>query len=100
MKESELQIFKLISIAGESKTKAFEALKCVKKGDIKGAKEKIEEARKLDVEAHNIQTEIITKEVSGESSQVSLLAVHAQDHYMTNQLARELIEGIIDLYDK
>ena len=53
---TEVQIMELISTAGESKSKAFEALKKVKSKDFKGAKLLIEEARKIDIEAHRIQT--------------------------------------------
>ncbi|WP_368854386.1 PTS lactose/cellobiose transporter subunit IIA [Escherichia coli] len=30
---------------------------------------------------------------------VSLLMVHAQDHYMTSQLSRDLIEKLIDIFE-
>ena len=30
---------------------------------------------------------------------VSLLMVHAQDHYMTSQLARDLIETLIEVFE-
>jgi PTS system cellobiose-specific IIA component len=30
---------------------------------------------------------------------VSLLMVHAQDHYMTSQLARDLIETLITIFE-
>ncbi|MBU5583985.1 PTS lactose/cellobiose transporter subunit IIA, partial [Enterococcus sp. S181_ASV_20] len=52
-----------------------------------------------DLEAHNIQTELISRELNEEveSSNVGLLMVHAQDHYMTSQLARDLIETLISV---
>ncbi|MBZ0799432.1 PTS lactose/cellobiose transporter subunit IIA, partial [Clostridioides difficile] len=61
---TEVQIMELISTAGESKSKAFEALKKVKSKDFKGAKLLIEEARKIDIEAHRIQTELITQDLN------------------------------------
>ena len=99
MTKEEQEIVQLISIAGESKAKAFEALKCVKTKDFDLAKGLIEESRNLDLEAHNIQTELISRELNEEveSSNVGLLMVHAQDHYMTSQLARDLIETLISV---
>ena len=99
---TEVQIMELISTAGESKSKAFEALKKVKSTDFKGAKLLIEEARKIDIEAHRIQTELITQDLNEdvESPAMSLLMVHAQDHYMTSQLAKDLIEALIYCLDK
>ena len=98
MSENELRIMKLIAGAGESKALAFEALKCLKTKDIDRARELLAESHKADVEAHNIQTEIITQELNGEASDtMSLLMVHAQDHYMTSLLARDLIEAMIEI---
>lgn len=100
MTELEMDIFKLISVSGESKGKAFEALKLIGEGKLKEAKEKIEESRKLDVEAHAIQSKLIAKEAAGDKVEMGLLMVHAQDHYMTTQLARDLIDGMINMYEK
>ncbi len=100
MTELEMDIFKLISVSGESKGKAFEAMKLIGEGKLKEAKEKIEESRKLDVEAHAIQSKLISKEASGDKVEIGLLMVHAQDHYMTTQLARDLIDGMINMYEK
>lgn len=101
MTDEELEIVKLISIAGDSKGKAFEALKCVKTKEFDQARALIKESRELDLEAHNIQTELIARELNEElvSSNVGLLMVHAQDHYMTSQLARDLIETLITIFE-
>ena len=97
----ELQIMELISSAGNSKAKSFEALKKVKEKDFEGARKLIKEAHKMDIEAHKIQTELITQELNDdiEGPEMSLLMVHAQDHYMTSQLAKDLIETLIEVLD-
>ena len=99
---TEMQIMELISTAGDSKAKAFEALKKVKEKDFEGARALINEARKIDIEAHRIQTELITQDLNEdvESPAMSLLMVHAQDHYMTSQLAKDLIEALIEVFDE
>lgn len=101
MNQAELEIMELIATAGESKAKAFEALKMVKTKDFDRARALIEEARKIDVQAHRIQTELITKDLNQdeESPAIGLLMVHAQDHYMTSQLAKDLIETLIEVLD-
>lgn len=103
MTELEKEIMEMISSAGESKAKAFEALKKAKSKDFEGARALLKEARELDLEAHKIQTKLITAEMSNDISErpeLSLLMVHAQDHYMTSQLARDLIETLIFVFDK
>ena len=94
MTEMERQIIGIISSSGQSKSMAFEALKKVKTGEY-------DEARKIDIEAHSIQTKLIQAEMSDteEKPVVGLLMVHAQDHYMTSQLARDLIEELITIFE-
>ena len=101
MNEMEQQIVGMISAAGDSKAKAFEALKKVKESKYDEARALLQEAREIDLEAHKIQTQLITAEMSGGENkpEVGLLMVHAQDHYMTSQLARDLIEDMINVFE-
>ena len=101
MNEMEQQIVGMISAAGDSKAKAFEALKKVKESKYDEARALLQEAREIDLEAHKIQTQLITAEMSGgeNNPEVGLLMVHAQDHYMTSQLARDLIEEMINVFE-
>lgn len=101
MNELEQQIVGIISAAGDSKAKAFEALRKVKEGCYDEARALLDEARKIDLEAHKIQTQLITAEMSGGENrpEIGLLMVHAQDHYMTSQLARDLIGEMIDVFE-
>ena len=71
MNENELAIVKIISSSGESKAKAFEALKCVKTKEFNKARELIKESRHLDLEAHNMQTQWIQQEMSQNNHQLS-----------------------------
>lgn len=101
MTEQEMTIIGIISSAGESKSKAFEALKKVKTGEYDEARKLLDEAREADIKAHEIQTKLIQAEMSGEGEkpEIGLLMVHAQDHYMTSQLARDLIEEMINVFE-
>lgn len=95
-------IMEMISSAGESKAKSFEALKKVKTREYDEARKLLIEAREADLEAHQIQTKIIASELSNSENkpEVGLLMVHAQDHYMTAQLARDLIEALINVFEE
>ena len=102
MTEIEQNIVGMISSAGDSKAKAFEALKMVRESRYEDAKKLLAEAREIDLAAHKIQTELITAEMSGgeDKPEIGLLMVHAQDHYMTSQLARDLIEELINIFEE
>ena len=95
MDTQELNVFNIISLAGDSRASAFAALNLARKGDFAGADAKMEEARQASNEVHKLQTTMITEEARGHKSEVSLLMVHAQDHLMTSLLARDLIEEMI-----
>ena len=95
MSVKEQDIVKIIANSGEGKMKAFEALKCIKTKEFKKARELLKESRQVEVDAHNAQTQIIANKEA-----VTLLMVHAQDHYMTCQLARDLIEALIDIFEE
>lgn len=94
-------IMGLISSAGESKARAFEALNKVKEGDYEGARAALKESSDLDMEAHEAQTSLITAELAGgdDRPELSLLLVHAQDHYMCAALARDLISALTDVFE-
>lgn len=94
-------IMSIISSAGESKARAFEALKKVKEGDYDAARAALKESREIDLEAHEAQTQLITAELAGgdDRPELSLLMVHAQDHYMCAALARDLIEALTDVFE-
>ena len=97
---NEQEIIQIIANSGESKMKSFEALKCVKNKDFKKARDLLKESRLIDLEAHNAQTKIIAQALDPDAKDaVTLLMVHAQDHYMTSQLARDLIEALIDVFE-
>lgn len=97
---NEQEIMQIIANAGESKTIAFEALKCIKTREFEKARQLLRDSRAMDLEAHNAQTKIIAQALDPDNHEaVTLLMVHAQDHYMTSQLARDLIETLIDVFD-
>lgn len=97
----EKYILDIITTSGESKSLAFEALKAVKTKDYDHARNIMKEAREKDLEAHKAQTKIVSQSMQegGNTELVSLLMVHAQDHYMTSQLAKDLIEVLIDIFE-
>ncbi len=96
----EMVAMELVGNSGESRSLSFEALHASKEGNFDLAAEKLKEAKKKMLKAHEMQTELICKEADGEDFKIGLLMVHAQDHLMTSILARELVEEMVDLYKK
>ena len=90
----------LIANGGNAKSLAFEAIRLAKKGDIEGAREKLKESDKSLLEAHNSQTNMLTREAQGDHMHVTLLVVHSQDHLMNAITFRDLAGEMVDLYEK
>ncbi len=89
----------IILHAGDSKLLIEKALECVKKGQYCEAKQKMEEAKKELVKAHESQTDLVQQEAAGKEYPNSLLFNHAQDTLMTTMSLYEIVLNIIDIAD-
>src|SRR5699024_9106511 len=99
MMKTEEIVFQIILYAGNARSFSMEAISLAKKQQIEEAKEKIEEAKKEVSQAHTIQTDLISKESKGEQTEVTLLLVHAQDHFMNAITVNDLAKEFVDLYE-
>ncbi|WP_196593461.1 PTS lactose/cellobiose transporter subunit IIA [Pectinatus sottacetonis] len=90
----------IVAYAGDARTKYMEALDYANEGNFEKADATIAEGNELITESHNTQTELLNKEASGESIEMTFLTVHAQDHLMTAMLFRDLVKNFMRLYKK
>lgn len=93
----EENVFPIISLAGESKSLAYEALRLAKENKFDEAEEKMKEADSLLLKSHEFQTNLISMEADGEKIEITMLFVHAQDHLMTAMSEKNLIKEMIDI---
>ena len=91
----EEEIMTIILNAGDARSKCLLALKSARKGEFEKAKEQLKQVSQSMVLAHDVQTRLIQKEISGEKHEVSLLMVHAQDHLMTAMAIRDMVEEMV-----
>lgn len=96
----EEQIMSLIVHSGEARSYAIEAISDAKEGNLEEANAKLKKSEEELGEAHNTQTALIQAEACGEKIPMSLLMVHAQDHFMTSMTLQQLAKEIVDLYAK
>lgn len=90
----------LIAGAGDSKSYSMEAIMHAKEGNFDLARTCIEKAKEAMVDTHEVQTELIRGEMTGEKAELTLLMVHAQDHLTTAMMMRDMASEFIDLYEK
>lgn len=101
MNEQTLEtIMGLIIHSGNAKSDAMEAIAAAKTGDFAKAEEKIISVEESLVQAHRTQTEQLAEEANGNHMEVTLLAVHSQDHLMTAVTFIDLAKEMIELYKR
>jgi cellobiose PTS system EIIA component len=88
--------FQLILHSGNARSLAMEAIFAAKEKNFTTAFEKLTEADLEITKAHVFQTQLIHAEAAGESFEIPIILIHAQDHLMTamtvKDLAREMVE--------
>lgn len=87
----------IILHAGDSKILIEDALNFVKEFSFDQAKEKMAEAKKKLVKAHEAQTSLVQDEASGTEYPNSLLFNHAQDTLMTTMSLFDIATQIIEI---
>ena len=70
MGEMEQICFQIISCSGTAKSMYVEAIQKAKANDYVGAKQLMEEAENIFVDAHHVHATLIQKEASGEKNRV------------------------------
>jgi PTS system cellobiose-specific IIA component len=90
----------LIAGAGDSRSYSMEAVEMAKSGNFVEAREAIKKAAEAMIETHELQTQLIRDEMTGNSVPVSLLMVHAQDHLNLALITRDMAEEFIIIHEK
>ncbi|UUV98489.1 PTS lactose/cellobiose transporter subunit IIA [Vagococcus luciliae] len=99
MDEKSLQVMMgLIMHSGDAKSHAMEAIQAAKEYDFESAEQSLNDAKESLIKAHQSQTEMLTKEAQGNSTEITLLTIHSQDHLMTGITFTDLAKEIVDLY--
>lgn len=98
MEEFENSIFELIMNAGDSKSNSMEAIQEAKKGNFEKADGLLKGASVELGKAHKFQTGLIQDEAAGKSSPISILLIHAQDHFMAAMTVKDLATEMVELY--
>ncbi|MCR3760000.1 PTS lactose/cellobiose transporter subunit IIA [Clostridium felsineum] len=95
------QSMELILNAGNGKSLAIEAFKeLLTNGNVDLAREKLKQAGIEIGKAHDTQTSLLQKEMSGENFEKSILLIHAQDHFMNALTIRDMVSLMIDMYER
>jgi PTS system cellobiose-specific IIA component len=102
MKDMDYQevIMQIIVCGGNARSHAMEAIQFAKVSKIKEAREALVKANDELSQAHSVQTQLIQEEAAGNSKDVTLLMVHAQDHLMNAITVKDLAQEFVDMYER
>jgi PTS system cellobiose-specific IIA component len=90
-------VMNIIIHSGDARSYLYEALEYAKKEKYDEIGPLIEKANEAIGKAHEIQTQMLQEEASGNPLKVSILFVHSQDHLMTTISEKNMILEIIEL---
>ncbi|GAA5416496.1 lichenan-specific phosphotransferase enzyme IIA component [Paraliobacillus ryukyuensis] len=92
--------FEIILHGGNARTLSTEAIQEAKSGNFDLAEQKLKEANEEMTKAHRPQTDLIQGEMRGETTEIRLLLIHAQDHLMNAMTVFDLAQELIDIHKK
>ncbi|MDD8049169.1 MAG: PTS lactose/cellobiose transporter subunit IIA [Thomasclavelia sp.] len=90
--------FEIVAYSGDARSKLLVALEKAKNKEFDKVDTLIDEAQDALNDAHKTQTELLQQEARGETSEIGIIMVHAQDHLMTTMLLKDIINTLIDVY--
>lgn len=93
-------IMQLIVSSGEARSNSMKAIRLAREGNQEKALETLKSSQKSLQKAHEIQTDLLQQEASGEEISISLLIIHSQDHLMNAITIHDLAEEFIYVYNK
>lgn len=93
-------IMELIFYAGNAKSMALQAVMKAEDNELEAAKNLLNDAKLEIHKAHEIQTDLMTREIQGEPIEKTILLIHSQDHFMAANTTIELGERLLKLHEK
>lgn len=93
-------VLQIIVNGGNARSYAMEAIQLAKGEKIAEAREALIKSCEALGEAHKVQTKLIQEEAAGNSKEVKLLMVHAQDHLMNAITIKDMAQEFVDMYER
>lgn len=102
MEQEEIQVvaFEIILHSGTARTSIHDSFKEMRENNYEEAEQLLDEANQEITLAHQSQTDLLQKYASGESINMEIIMVHAQDHLMTTMTLKEVAIEMLHLYQK
>jgi PTS system cellobiose-specific IIA component len=89
--------FQMISNAGQARDLIFDALELIRDKEYKHAEDKIKEAEKLILRAHESHVYLVTEEAKGNKVEIDLLLSHAMNILLVTESERDMTKKIMEI---
>ena len=89
---------KIIAFAGDSHSYSMEAIEAASSGDFAKADELLCKSTESLIQAHKCHTELLVNEAREGNNSVSMIVVHASNHFSISEVTRDLAEQIVNIY--
>lgn len=90
--------FEIVAYSGDARSSLIKGIRAAKEGDFDECEKLKEDAQECINDAHRTQTKLLSQEAQGESSQIGMIMIHAQDHLMTTMLLMDIFDTLVDVY--
>jgi len=91
---------RIIAGAGLARSSAFGAIEAARRGEFERAEELLQQADASLHDAQEAHRELLQLYAMGEVPHLDVLLSHAQDHFMTASLARDLAGELVQVYQQ
>lgn len=91
-------IMNVIAYSGEAKSFAFKAIQSAREKDFTAAEEALAECERILSTAHKNNSDLLFYEAQGNDVKISLLMIHAFDHFSNAETVKEFAQEIVLLY--
>lgn len=92
--------FSIVAYAGDAQSDLIEALEAARQGNFEQAEQLHAQAKQELIDAHDVQTKLLSEEAGGAEMDVTFIMVHAQDTLMTTMMLEKQTRFMIDEYKR
>ncbi|MFP7478957.1 PTS lactose/cellobiose transporter subunit IIA [Terribacillus saccharophilus] len=92
--------FQMILHSGNARSKVLQALRLYREGDIEKVNEMLADAEDDLSLVHKVHFQLVQQEAAGHQQELSLLFLHAEDHFMSTMTMKEMVKEMIPIFQE
>ncbi|PAD36281.1 PTS lactose/cellobiose transporter subunit IIA [Terribacillus saccharophilus] len=92
--------FQMILHSGNARSKVLQALRLYREGDIEKVNEMLTDAEEDLSLVHKVHFQLVQQEAAGQQQELSLLFLHAEDHFMSTLTMKEMVKEMIPIFQE